>query len=170
MERMSSYRFRFGVITTEARHGAHVKLPLQIYPCPCNASRTRSAYSTCTRVAKISGPGTPNGDITTEARHGAHVKLPLQIYPCPCNASRTRSAYSTCTRVAKISGPGTPNGDITTEARHGAHVKLPLQICPYTSPCNASGTRSACPTTTRVASISPTERQVNRGTCQNGNN
>ena len=41
-------------ITTEARHGARVKLPLQIYPAsPCNASRTRSAYPTATRVASI---------------------------------------------------------------------------------------------------------------------
>ena len=37
------------------------------------------------------------------------------------------------------------------------------------SPCNATGTRSACPTATRVASISPTKGQHKRGTCRNCN-
>ena len=45
---------------------------------PCNASETRSACPTFTRVANIGSPGTAkNWGITTEARHGAHVKLPL---------------------------------------------------------------------------------------------
>ena len=45
---------------------------------PCNASGTRSACPTFTRVANVGSPGTAkNWGITTEARHGAHVKLPL---------------------------------------------------------------------------------------------
>ena len=45
---------------------------------PCNASETRSACPTFTRVANIGRPGTSKKwGITAEARHGARVKLPL---------------------------------------------------------------------------------------------
>ena len=54
-----------------------VNFMTKLYIGPCNASETRSACPTFTRVANIGSPGTYIWEITTEARHGAHVKLPL---------------------------------------------------------------------------------------------
>ena len=55
-----------------------VNFMTKLYIGPCNASETRSACPTFTRVANIGSPGTTkNWEITTEARHGARIKLPL---------------------------------------------------------------------------------------------
>ena len=71
----------------------------------------------------------------------------------PCNVSGTRSAYPTFTRVANIRSPGTPK--IGASPQRPDTERMSSHRFRYTpaSPCNASGTRSACPTTTRVASI-----------------
>ena len=88
----------------------------------------------------------------------------------PWNASGTRSAYPTVTRVANIRSPGTPKIGASPQRRDTVRVSSYRFRYTPASPCNASGTRSACPTATRVASISPTKGQQNRGTCRNGNN
>ena len=112
-ERVSSYRFRY----TNAS--------------PCNASETRSACYTFTRVANIALEswnihlGNHHRGQTWSACQATALDLGLSPQrqdtermssyrfrynnASPCNASGTRSAYPTFTMVANIS-PGTPLG------------------------------------------------------------
>ena len=71
----------------------------------------------------------------------------------PCNASGTRSAYPTATRVANMGSPGTLKNGASPQRRDTVWVSSYRFRYTPASPCNASGTRCACPTTTRVASI-----------------
>ena len=88
----------------------------------------------------------------------------------PWNASGTRSAYPTVTRVANIRSPGTPKIGASPQRQDTGRVSSYRFRYTPASPCNASGTRSACPTTTRIPSISPINGQVNRSTWRNCNN
>ena len=92
------------------------------------------------------------GGITTEARHGAHVKLPLQIQQCQpmqCqwNTERISHFHHGSQHKSRYTIGASPQRQDT-----GRMSSYRFRYTPA-SPCNASGTRCACPTTTRVASI-----------------
>ena len=126
---------------------------------------------------------TKSWGILTEARHGARVKLPLQIYPCqPMQCQWNKERLSHRHQGSQHCIPITPdtvcvsryslNSGVSPQRQDtGCMSSYRFRYTPA-SPCNASGTRSACPTATRVASISfsPIKGQDNRGTSRNGNN
>ena len=87
----------------------------------------------------------------------------------PCNANETRSACPTFTMGANIGSPGTAKNRASQQRPDTERMSSYRFRYTPASPCNATGTRSACPTATRVASFSPTKGQHKRGTCGNCN-
>ena len=112
--------------------------------------------------------------ITTEARHGARVMLPLRIYLCqPMQCHWNKERLSHCHQgnqhfipnharqgVCKCQDTALDNWGVSPQRQDtGCMSSYRFRYTPA-SPCNATGTRSACPTDTRVASILSQSRQT----------